>query len=532
MTMLDLIIVGSGPAGTWAAYEGSRLGLKILMLDVGHKPPSERLLRDKFFSLRKHDRQQSAWLIGDSFQSLNNIHQPYLSPKLKAPRFSFVTEDSDKLAPIHGEEFSAVQSFAYGGLANAWGAGTYRYTDEDLASFSICEADLAPYYDRLVKNIGISGANDDLKDFFGNLSGTQPSHTLDRLGQKLFSGYSKRKSKFRKQGFTIGRPRIAVLSQNFEERLSCNYDNLSFWEPNLDYIYRPTITLDKLIAEKKIDYLGERLVDSFQDFDSYVSVSVKVLENETKESFKAARLILAAGSINSAKIVLKSFQDYTTEVPILDNQTALVPFVAPAHIGEPVDMTSHGLGQLIVVYKGSLTNNPIQGSFYSFTSMLGSEVICDFPLSMQAAKLACKMLLPAFSVMTFFYPDAPHPLNFLRLSTDGNLEIQYKNKVKTGDVERQFISLMRREGFFSHSSLIQVPSPGNGIHYAGTLPMDSRYNSCKYGTATSGRLRLSKHVYVADASVFPDLPAKNHTFTLMANAMRVASNVSVSLRKL
>ena len=36
-----------------------------------------------------------------------------------------------------------------------------------------------------------------------------------------------------------------------------------------------------------------------------------------------------------------------------------------------------------------------------------------------------------------------------------------------------------------------------------------------------GRLRASRSVYLADGSVFPWLPAKGLTFTLMAHANRV-----------
>jgi choline dehydrogenase-like flavoprotein len=82
------------------------------------------------------------------------------------------------------------------------------------------------------------------------------------------------------------------------------------------------------------------------------------------------------------------------------------------------------------------------------------------------------------------------------------------------------IRLFRRAGFISHPGLSQYPTPGNGIHYAGTLPM-SATSARPYQTDLRGRLNGTQRVYVADASVFPVLPAKNHTFTLMANAMRV-----------
>ncbi len=43
------------------------------------------------------------------------------------------------------------------------------------------------------------------------------------------------------------------------------------------------------------------------------------------------------------------------------------------------------------------------------------------------------------------------------------------------------------------------------------------------GTCTpQGASRDIQNLYFADGSTFPDLPAKNLTFTLMANATRIA----------
>jgi choline dehydrogenase-like flavoprotein len=49
--------------------------------------------------------------------------------------------------------------------------------------------------------------------------------------------------------------------------------------------------------------------------------------------------------------------------------------------------------------------------------------------------------------------------------------------------------------------------------------------SKSYETHPNGRLHGMKNVYVADGSVFPALPAKNLSFTIMANAMRVAAGL-------
>jgi choline dehydrogenase-like flavoprotein len=61
---------------------------------------------------------------------------------------------------------------------------------------------------------------------------------------------------------------------------------------------------------------------------------------------------------------------------------------------------------------------------------------------------------------------------------------------------------------------------GASVHYAGTIPM-TRENSAWTATP-EGRSRDFENLFLADGTTFPFLPAKNLTFTLMANASRIA----------
>jgi choline dehydrogenase-like flavoprotein len=50
-----------------------------------------------------------------------------------------------------------------------------------------------------------------------------------------------------------------------------------------------------------------------------------------------------------------------------------------------------------------------------------------------------------------------------------------------------------------------------------------------YQTHPDGRLNLTRHVYLCDGSIFPELPAKNLTYTLMALALRTATRLNEGL---
>jgi choline dehydrogenase-like flavoprotein len=68
--------------------------------------------------------------------------------------------------------------------------------------------------------------------------------------------------------------------------------------------------------------------------------------------------------------------------------------------------------------------------------------------------------------------------------------------------------------------MIHVRPMGASVHYAGTLPMRTR--PCTYTTSASCQSHDFANLYIVDGTTFPFLPAKNITFTLMANAIRVA----------
>src|SRR5262249_50734297 len=154
--VFDACVVGSGPGGVFAAY-GLR-GCKILMLDVGLEPPAEpSALDDSFYELRHTRSNLERELLGEHLEGLAHLFVPSPSLKLKAPRPAFVIAESGRLTPVHSVSFKAAISLAQGGLANAWGAGVYRFNDRDLEGFPIRAIDLAPYYDSLASHIGISG---------------------------------------------------------------------------------------------------------------------------------------------------------------------------------------------------------------------------------------------------------------------------------------------------------------------------------------------------------------------------------------
>jgi len=527
MTSADIIIVGAGPSGAFAAYQLRRRG--VLVLDVGHRP-AQSSLDGNLYDLRKSSDERGTTLftelIGSEFESLHNVFNRYLSPKLKSPAMRFVTRQADQLGPVVAENVDFVRSFAAGGMANAWGAGLYRFTAEDLAGYPIRVEQLEPYYDAITAKVGISGADDDLSRFFGPARGLQPPVKLGAIGRAVLRRYARRGARMNGQGFYVGHPRLGVLTRDHDGRRAYQYEALEFFRPNDPAVYNPTYTLDEMIEAREIRYEGRVLVERYVETDAGITVHARNSATGERHMFTCRRLILAAGTINTAKIVLKSNADHTTALPLLDTALTYIPLLDPWAIGGGLDKSVYSAAMLNAVYSARAGAQPIQMSLYGLVGTLRSDYLFDFPFAGRGNIAAAKFLTPALLLVQLSYPDNVASIH-IRLLPNDQLQLQSTGAPGPA-LEPEVLRLFRQLGFYGAASLCRRLAPGNSYRYAGTLPM-SAAPANRYETNTDGLLGGTRAVYVADAATLSPLPSKNHSLTMMANAMRIAERVGRTL---
>lgn len=524
-----IIIVGSGPAGTAAALQLSRMGIRSLMLDAGLTPtPDGRgrgpRVEGNLYDWRKtHDSFDLH--IGADFSGVNDLLTGETGiAKLNAPNIAYVVRQADRLSPVDAAGFAPVQSFTFGGLANAWGAGLYRFTDADLAGFPLRAADLDPYADVLTREIGISGADDDLRPYFGDAAGVLPPLALAHNAGRVLNSYTRERTVLNAQHIFMGRPRVGALSVPHDGRPAVDYSNTEFWQEQ-PYLYAPAHTLRKLIAADCLDYRGGLLVERWTETAEGVTVSAREIDSGARVQFQGAALLLAAGAIGTAKITLRSAGDgagdTTTRLPLLENPCVQIPFVLPASIGRALDRHCFGLVQLNLIWEAQAYGCRTQGSLLEITSPMRAEFFGRFPLSARANLVAIRHLLPAMLIMQLYFPASVQPPAHLSLQSNGRLRIEgHPNAIELGKLGG-LLGPLRRLGLWTHRMLIYKPQTGHAIHYAGTLPM--RETPGQYECNPQGQLAGTRRVYIADSASFADLSAKNMGLGMMANAMRIAA---------
>lgn len=522
--MFDACIVGSGPGGVFAAY-GLR-GRRVLMLDAGLQPPAQTQPFDaNFYDLRQSTPSLDRELLGDSLDGLQHIFTPPPSLKLKSPGTSFVIRESTRLTPVVSESFRAAISLAQGGLANAWGAGVYRFNDRDLAEFPVTANELAPFYDTIAREIGISGsADDDLLGDFGTEADLQSPVRLSPNVSRIFSNYAAHKQYFQGAGIRMGHARLAVLTSPHKGRTPYAYRNLEFFETRDPAVYNPVFTLREMIAANEVTYESGWIVTHYEETESSVRIHATSLDGARTQIFEARKLLLAAGAINSARIVLASKNDCVTRLPVCDNPIAVFPLVHWRGIGRPLETREGAVAQLNVIVETA--ERTLQGSVYGSGGALRSDLIANFPLPLQSGVAFARVVAPALTLLMLFYPEDRRPSNYLQLLPSGALRAEYDWSPDI-HIERNLCTHLRRLGVLCLPQLIQHPAHGGGIHYAGTLPMSSKPGP--YETHPDGRLAGSRHVYSCDGAVFPTLPAKNLTYTLMALSLRTATRLREEL---
>jgi choline dehydrogenase-like flavoprotein len=522
----EVTIVGSGIAGTAATLRLVDRGIHPLVVDVGHEPAGREPIRENLYHLR---RRQDLFevMIGEDFERVAWLARSAarVPAKLTGPRFGFVVQRAESCPPLRQKDYAAIQSFAAGGLANAWGAGLYRFLDRDFEGFPIGPDDLSTYYDRLDQEIGISGEADDLAAFFGRTGFTQSPLRLSQKAERLMAGYRRHRARLNAEGVFLGRPRLGVLSHASAGREGCDYTNLEFWQPELPYIYNPVFTLRRLIREGTVRYQKGLFVHGWSRNEDVIVVHAHDGNSNSEVSFETKRLLLAAGAIGSARLALQSRKDYTTKLCLLDNPTMQFPLVLPRFVGVPLEVDCFGLTQLNLVYQSPAYETPLQGSILEITGPARSEFFSSLPFAARDNLRMIRYLVPAMLVMQFFLPATRQHGASLALLPDGTLHIEGQTQNRDGALVRWLIRTMRKLGALTHPSLVVYPPAGHGIHYAGTLPMVAT-PSGPYQCDPQGRLFAEPGVYVVDAAVLPRLPAKNDGLTVMANAMRTADHVA------
>ena len=522
MDYVDYLIVGSGAAGVAAAW--SLRDKNVAIFDVGRLPNGVLECASKSSLLATGSAQA---VLGEHWEMLDTLHHTQLKPpKLRAQLLQHIANgESATVAYQPNQQVIINGSYAQGGLANAWGAQLLRYTQKDLdecGDWPITADDLAKYYELLEQHIGISGEADDMVGFLGPTQGLLKPIPILPLTQHLLSRCGNRaKTHSNQNGDTVkfGYPRLAVLTERHGDRAAHEFGETDFFEEHQHGVYSPKITLHQLIKQHNLVYRPQQQLIDFTEYADHVVAVFRDVNDHRISTIKTKSLLIACGVLHTTKLMLNKFGTSGESLSFIDHPPSLLPIFFPRFFGKKLPSYSYPI-QAIATYGDEAGKKMV--SFYYAGGVLKGDLLADLPIPLSYSRQLLPYLLSGMLVAQIWTRSKPSSANQIYLDRAGNLAINYGLREPVSAIN-QLIAALRKAGGYSIAGLLKESPPGWGFHYAATLPM--RTNPKKFETHTDGRLWNSARIRVIDGSVLPSLPAKNHSLTMMANAIRIAEGI-------
>lgn len=536
MTPRDpIVIVGSGASGVHFAQSALERGRKVLMLDVGNARLPAPFPEDDLDTLKRRLPEPARWFLGDEFESLilpGADGEYYGFP----PSKNYVFKEHDAFR-WRATGFEPLVSFATGGLAEAWTGGSYPFTAAETAAFPFDYRELLEAYSIVARRIGISGAEDDMARFFPLHDGLMEPVALDDHALRLLDAYDSHRGEFNdKHRFYLGRARLAVLSKAKDGRRACDRLGRCLWGCPSDSLWTPGVAFRALREHPNFDAVTGIFVDHFQ-----ADAGGRVIAVHAKDAAGAARtfevgtLVLAAGTLASARIFLASLRADLGKAPplygLIDNRQMLMPFVNLKLLGQSFEPRSYQYHQLAMGYDAGGPMDYVHGLVTTLKTALVHPVIQNLPFDLRTSTAFFRGMHKALGLVNINFSDERRLANTVALERgpDGadRLVVEYRpaagEKARLARTAAHFRKMLAKLGCLAPAAMTHVRPMGASVHYAGLLPM-AREGSL-LTTDPAGQSRAYENLFVVDGSTFPALPAKNLTFTLMANAVRIATRI-------
>ena len=526
----DVTVVGSGASGVHFALTVLQRGGTVRMIDVGRKGRPPVLPEATLSALKDSLPDSSAYFLGDRFEAvlLPGVSEEYYGIP---PAKDFVFDHPDGFGHT-SSGFSPLFSFAQGGLAEVWTGGCYPLTAAEVDDFPFAYGDLARAYGVVAERIGISGETDDLARFMPVHEHLQPPLTLDAHSERLLASYARARANLNRSGAYIGRSRVATLSKPLGSRQPCNYTGRCLWGCPRQSLYTPSQTLKECLTYPGFAYVSGAEVSHLRlGGDNRVAGIVARTESGQENEFPAGRVALAAGALLSTKIFLTTMLRERGErlrlQGLMDNRQVLMPFVNLGMIGRPFSSETYQYHLLGMGLESESPKDYVHGQITTLKTALTHPLIQRVPLDLGAATRAFRAVHGALGLVNVNFRDNRRTSNFIELVADdpSRIRIHYEadaeEPVRMKSALRRVKRTLRSLNCVVPPGMMHVRPMGASVHYAGTVPMTRTAASLTVDEV--GHSRDIQGLYFVDGATFPFLPAKNLTFTLMANATRIAT---------
>ncbi len=524
-----MIVIGSGPAGAHAALALAEAGVSVHILDGGNAAPAEltQPVNGTFMDVRKNDPDQWKLFVGSDYSGIPvSGLEGGLGGGMTSGNRSYVVRDAQNELPLTVENGVVIQSLATGGLGAAWGGASAFMDDADLELMGLPAASMQKSYDEVSRLIGISGP--------ATHPCVQPAVSPDAHARRMLNRAERKSNKLRALNVSVAQPHTALLTQPVGDREPTALSDMDYYADPGRSVYRPQYTIDDLQKLPHVRYTPGVIVQRVEETaDGIVVFGHRMGDAHTIQRWTAKRVIVAAGAVNTARILLQSKDLFDTPVPFVAKPHSYIACLHPALLGAEPEKHQTSLCQLIVTDKQRTINNlgASCAQLYSYRSLLLFRLLGSIPFPVPEALGFLSLFSPALVLADVRFPATTGDGHTLMLrKTEGQPSIFIRCSKPT--MRPRLASLKTIKSALKTLGLLPLKTvhmpEASTSHHAGTVPV-SEDTTLPLSCDKHGRVQGMRNVYVADASMFRCLPALPHTLTIMANARRVGGIVKNSL---
>ena len=305
----DAIVVGSGITGGWAAKELTEAGLRTLVLEAGR--PIEPA-RDYVEHVQAWELYFRGWGDRRTLETDQPVQRRCYACDEWGSKF-FVNDRENPYRTDEGTGFDWIRGRHVGGRSIMWGRQVYRWSDLDFEAnaregiavdWPIRYRELAPWYDRVERFIGVSGQAEGLFQ----LPDGQFLAPMDMNCSERDVAAAMTRTWGRDRVMTIGR--CAVLTENHNGRAACHYcGTCERGCVTHSYFNSLASTLPAAEATGRLTLRPYSVVHSIAyDPVRGRATGVRVIDGRTRDAleYRARIVFLCASALESTRILLNS----------------------------------------------------------------------------------------------------------------------------------------------------------------------------------------------------------------------------------
>ncbi|MCH2038174.1 MAG: hypothetical protein MK137_06245, partial [Rickettsiales bacterium] len=308
---MRIIIIGSGPAGVSAALGALEQGEHVTMIDPGKKLDKQTIeLKNELSRLPVHqwpEDKRKQLLYG------HTLTPPSLHKKrLFGSEFATVNSSPHILT----QHCCLTSSHAVGGLSNLWGRGIEPPYKGEYEHWLYAN-ELDECFSEILKHIPLASGKGNLDEIFSLHTECIHQNEITTLSNELLDRWIKKKKSLHNDGVHFGVTRLALEG--------CQYCGLCFYGCVYNAMYDSTQLLHKLKEFDTFDYTNGFTAQSYRSTESYIRINTLDEAGKTT-TFDCDKLILAAGSIETTHIIMKS-EHYTKSI-LKQSDLIKMPFLS------------------------------------------------------------------------------------------------------------------------------------------------------------------------------------------------------------